>query len=183
MCILSPRHFGDQKLLLKCTSAENHQMPPTNMEKLDVIGQYRFYLSILKAFNADDSHHCESWRAWLERRTTFLYTTVFFAGESLCTMLGIWGLCDHELVLREAASVAPVIITNLQVLPSYISLAWQNRKISRVLDGAQALINARKSIIKSRVKCVARNWTKLCRNWTKNVRKCLSTDHFHPNRL
>lgn len=116
-----------------------------NFERVDVTGQYRPYLNLLKAFNAADTDHCDNWRAWLKHHTRLLYTSVLVVAGTLATIFSTWGLFDKKFALRETAAALPLIISCLQNTVSFVSLALKNRKIGRVLDSVQALIDQRKT--------------------------------------
>lgn len=119
-----------------------------NIERVDVIGKYRPYLNLLKAFNAVHTDHCDNWRAWLERHTRLLYTSVLVVAGALATIFSTWGLFDKKFALRETAAALPLIISCLQITVSFISLALKNRRIGQVLDGVQALIDKRKTLVR-----------------------------------
>lgn len=115
-----------------------------NSKKIVVLRELRQILWIITAYNRENfqvPHRKTLWRN-IAVMVAYSFCLVMFA---LLLVSGAWSCVDCNFDIKESSLPVSVTVSIVQMIGMYISLACNNRKISRLIDSLQGIIDKRES--------------------------------------
>lgn len=113
-------------------------------KKIVVLRELRQILWIITPYNRENfqvSHRKTLWRN-IAVMVGYSFCLVMFA---LLLVTGAWSCADCNYDIKESSLPVSVTVSIVQMIGMYISFAVNNRKISRMIDHLQEIIDKRES--------------------------------------
>lgn len=99
-----------------------------------VLDAFHPYLRMIKAYNLENFRELPFSRI-VQHILYALYVTVLIVAMAIVIYLGLWHLFEDDLTISQFSTALALIITYMQMLFIFATLAIKNRKISgNILD-------------------------------------------------
>lgn len=116
-----------------------------NEQMATIFTEYRPYLRILEAFNAENFDSQDHRRTIASVRYAVCVAALFMSSASLA-MLSYWHCMENGLAVDILSDAMPIILSLVQLQLTQISLMGKNREIRATIEGLQNTVDQRKFV-------------------------------------
>lgn len=109
---------------------------------MHVLDAFHPYLRMLKAYNLDDFRKTSFLRV-LQNILYAFYVTALIVAMAIVINLGVWHLFEDDLNISQFSTALALIITYMQMLFIFATLAVKNRKISENIENIEEIVQKR----------------------------------------
>lgn len=113
-----------------------------NTERIIILKEFRRLLWVITFYNRENFYGTNRGKFWRNIAATFLFTFCFVM-LVLVLLGGILYCYDRKFDVKESATAAPIAISIAQIVLMYPSLAFNNRKVSKMIKNLQAAVDKR----------------------------------------
>lgn len=112
-------------------------------KQIQVLNAFRPFLRLTAAYNSENFRKPRNVRNILE----FSASSIIFAMALICTMLSCWYITQSEFTITQNSKQIVSIIVCTQQYIIYVSMAMNNRTLTKVVEFLQITIENRKPFL------------------------------------
>lgn len=115
----------------------------SQFNKICVLNAFGPFLRLLKAYNFENCHYCDSWRQTVRGILDALCLTSMIPQVPILVILGLWYLVENSADLKKIVASLPMLFSLLQMSLTFTAMIIKNRTISDTIDQVQSVVDER----------------------------------------